>query len=112
MAAGLLKVTQIGSPIGRHRSQRATLIGLGLNKLHRSRVWPDTAAVRGRLDKVRHLVRVEAAAAAEVERPAAAAPSPVGPATTPDAAPATTPVAEPPSDADVADGDGGDTSGP
>lgn len=61
MADRLLKVTQTGSPIGRHRSQRATLIGLGLNKLHRSRLWPDTQAVRGRLDKVKHLVQVEPA---------------------------------------------------
>jgi large subunit ribosomal protein L30 len=59
MAASMLKVTQIGSPIGRPASQRATLIGLGLNKLHRSRVIADTPANRGRLDKVHHLVKVE-----------------------------------------------------
>ncbi|MFQ5954272.1 MAG: 50S ribosomal protein L30 [Kiloniellales bacterium] len=56
-----LKVTQIGSPIGRPRDQRATLIGLGLNKLHRSRVLEDTPAVRGMIRKVHHLVRVEEA---------------------------------------------------
>jgi len=52
-------VTQIGSPIGRPQDQGATLVGLGLNKLHRSRTLEDTPAVRGMIDKVRHLVRVE-----------------------------------------------------
>lgn len=54
-----LRVTQIGSPIGRHRRQRANLIGLGLNKISRSRVWPDVPSVRGRIDQVKHLVRVD-----------------------------------------------------
>ena len=54
-----LIVTQIGSPIGRRRDQRATLIGLGLNKLHRTRELPDTPAVRGMVNKVQHLLRVE-----------------------------------------------------
>ena len=54
-----LKVTQIGSPIGRPKDQRATLIGLGLNKMNRTRVLDDTPAVRGMIDKVHHLVRVE-----------------------------------------------------
>ena len=54
-----LRVTQIGSPIGRHPRQRANLIGLGLNKMRRSRVWPDVPSVRGRIDQVKHLVRVE-----------------------------------------------------
>lgn len=57
-----LKVTQIGSPIGRKFDQRQTLIGLGLNKLHRTRVLEDTPAVRGMITKVQHLVRVENAA--------------------------------------------------
>lgn len=52
-------VTQIGSPIGRKAYQRATLIGLGLNKMHRSRVLPDTPAVRGMIESVRHLIKVE-----------------------------------------------------
>ena len=56
---GKLCVTQTGSPIGRHRRQRANLIGLGLNKIGRSRVLPDTLAVRGRINQVHHLVRVE-----------------------------------------------------
>jgi large subunit ribosomal protein L30 len=54
-----LKVTQTGSPIGRTDDQRATLIGLGLNKLNRSRELEDTPSVRGMINKVKHLVRVE-----------------------------------------------------
>ena len=54
-----LKVTQTGSPIGRRSDQRATLIGLGLNKMHRTRELEDTPAVRGMINKVSHLVRVE-----------------------------------------------------
>jgi large subunit ribosomal protein L30 len=57
--AGKLKVTQIASPIGRRKDQRATLIGLGLNKMNRSRELPDSPAVRGMIRKVHHLVRVE-----------------------------------------------------
>jgi len=56
-------VTQIGSPIGRRHDQRATLVGLGLNKMHRTRTLEDTPAVRGMIDKVKHLVKVEDAAA-------------------------------------------------
>jgi len=56
-----VKVTQIGSPIGRRSDQRATLIGLGLNKMNRTRELEDTPAVRGMIDKVSHLVRVEEA---------------------------------------------------
>jgi len=54
-----IKVTQTGSPIGRTDDQVATLVGLGLNKRHRSRVLEDTPAVRGMINKVRHLVRIE-----------------------------------------------------
>ncbi|MCH7710579.1 MAG: 50S ribosomal protein L30 [Proteobacteria bacterium] len=60
-AKGTVRVTQIGSPIGRRKDQRQTLIGLGLNKLHRSKDLPDNPAVRGMIDKVHHLVRVEEA---------------------------------------------------
>ena len=60
-AKGRIKITQIGSPIGRPDDQQATLIGLGLNKLHRSRELEDTPAVRGMIAKVHHLVRVETA---------------------------------------------------
>ena len=59
--AGKVKVTQLGSPIGRPKEQRATLVGLGLNKRHRSRVLENTPAVRGMIAKVQHLVRVEPA---------------------------------------------------
>ena len=54
-----IKVTQTGSPIGRTDDQHATLKGLGLNKRHRSRVLEDTPAVRGMINKVRHLLHVE-----------------------------------------------------
>ena len=52
-------VTQTGSPIGRKPGQKETLIGLGLNKMHRSRTLEDTPAVRGMILKVAHLVKVE-----------------------------------------------------
>jgi large subunit ribosomal protein L30 len=54
-------VTQIGSPIGREHDQRETLVGLGLNKIGRTRELEDTPSVRGMIAKVHHLVRVEAA---------------------------------------------------
>ncbi len=54
-----IRVTQIGSPIRRPKDQRATLIGLGLNKMHRTRELEDTPSVRGMIEKVKHLVRVE-----------------------------------------------------
>ncbi len=58
-AKATVRVTQTGSPIGRKSDQRATLIGLGLNKMGRTRELEDTASVRGMIDKVAHLVRVE-----------------------------------------------------
>ena len=51
-------VEQIGSPIRRPAKQRATLIGLGLNKMHRRRTLEDTPSIRGMIAKVQHLVRV------------------------------------------------------
>ncbi len=54
-----VRVTQIRSAIRRPKDQRATLIGLGLNKINRSRELPDTPSVRGMITKVAHLVRVE-----------------------------------------------------
>ena len=54
-------VTQTGSPIGRRGDQRATLIGLGLNKINKTSRLEDTPAVRGMIDKVKHLVLVEEA---------------------------------------------------
>jgi len=54
-----LRVTQIGSPIGRTQDQEDTLIGLGLNKRHRTRELQDTPAIRGMITKVHHLITVE-----------------------------------------------------
>ncbi|MBJ3784138.1 50S ribosomal protein L30 [Devosia sediminis] len=51
-------VQQIGSPIRREKSQRATLIGLGLNKMNKQRELVDTPEVRGMINKIPHLVRV------------------------------------------------------
>ena len=51
-------VEQIYSPVRRPAEQRATLIGLGLNKLHRTATLEDTPSVRGMIAKVQHLVRV------------------------------------------------------
>ena len=55
-------VTQTGSPIGRKAYQRGTLIGLGLNKIGRTKTLEDTPSVRGMIRKVSHLVKVEDAA--------------------------------------------------
>lgn len=51
-------VTQVASPIGRTKDQRATLIGLGLNKIRRTNTLEDTPSVRGMINKVKHLVEV------------------------------------------------------
>ena len=51
-------VEQIYSPVRRPAEQRATLVGLGLNKLHRTSTLEDTPSVRGMIAKVQHLVRV------------------------------------------------------
>lgn len=56
-----IRVTQLGSAIGRRSDQRATLIGLGLNKRHRTSELEDTPSVRGMINKVRHLVQVDEA---------------------------------------------------
>jgi large subunit ribosomal protein L30 len=57
-SAARLIVEQIKSPIGRPAPQRATLIGLGLNRIGRRSSLEDTAAVRGMIAKVAHLVRI------------------------------------------------------
>lgn len=57
-----IKVTQIGSPIGRQQYQRATLIGLGLNKIGRTKELEDTPSVRGMIKAVHHLVKIDEAA--------------------------------------------------
>ncbi|WP_454656601.1 50S ribosomal protein L30 [Bosea beijingensis] len=51
-------IEQTGSPIRREATQRQTLIGLGLNKIRRRSTLQDTPAVRGMVEKVKHLVRV------------------------------------------------------
>ena len=53
-----LVVTQTKSSIGRQSDQKKTLIGLGLNKIGRSKVLNDTPSVRGMINKVKHLVEV------------------------------------------------------
>lgn len=61
-----LRITLVRSPIGYSQRQRRTLRTLGLRHVNDVVEWPDTPVVRGMLDKVSHLVRVE-----EVEREAA-----------------------------------------
>ena len=58
MADKTITIEQIGSPIRRPEKQRATLIGLGLNKMHRRRTLEDTPEVRGMIRKVSHMVRI------------------------------------------------------
>lgn len=57
-----ITVEQTGSKIGRTQDQEATLIGLGLNKRHKQSTLEDTPAVRGMINKVKHLVRIVDAA--------------------------------------------------
>lgn len=57
-----VRIEQIGSPIGRQAYQRQTLIGLGLNKIGRKNELEDTAAVRGMINSVAHLVKIVDAA--------------------------------------------------
>lgn len=56
--AKTIVVKQIGSPIRRPASQRATLVGLGLNKMHRTRELEDTPSVRGMVASISHLVQI------------------------------------------------------
>jgi large subunit ribosomal protein L30 len=53
-----IKITQTGSPIRRDKTQRATLVGLGLNKMHRTVEVEETPEVLGQVRKVQHLVSV------------------------------------------------------
>ena len=57
-ASKTITVEQTGSPIRRRGDQRATLIGLGLNKINRRRTLADTPAIRGMIGKVSHMVRI------------------------------------------------------
>ena len=54
-----VRLTQTGSPLGRKPGQKETLIGLGLNKMRRTRELEDTPSVRGMIRKVAHLIKVE-----------------------------------------------------
>lgn len=56
--AKTIVVKQIGSPIRRPAEQRATLVGLGLNKMHKTRELEDTPAVRGMISKISHMVEI------------------------------------------------------
>ncbi|MDT8328502.1 50S ribosomal protein L30 [Roseovarius gaetbuli] len=56
--AKTIVIKQIGSPIRRPEKQRQTLIGLGLNKMHRVRELEDTPAVRGMINKIPHMVEI------------------------------------------------------
>lgn len=56
--AKTIVVRQVGSPIRRPKDQRATLVGLGLNKMHKTRELEDTPSIRGMIDKIPHLVEI------------------------------------------------------
>ena len=56
--AKTIVIKQIGSPIRRPEKQRQTLIGLGLNKMHRVRELEDTPAVRGMINRIPHMVEI------------------------------------------------------
>ena len=56
--AKTIVIKQIGSPIRRPEKQRQTLIGLGLNKMHKVRELEDTPAVRGMINKIPHMVEI------------------------------------------------------
>lgn len=58
MAKKTLTVRQTGSPIRREASQKATLIGLGLNKIGRTRTLEDTPSVRGMIRKISHMIEI------------------------------------------------------
>jgi len=57
-AGKTVTVRQIGSAIGRPDGQRGTLIGLGLNKMNRTRTLEDTPSVRGMIRSIAHLVEI------------------------------------------------------
>ncbi|MEQ8293980.1 MAG: 50S ribosomal protein L30 [Roseovarius sp.] len=56
--AKTIVVKQVGSPIRRPKDQRATLVGLGLNKMHKTRELEDTPSIRGMIQKIPHLVEI------------------------------------------------------
>jgi len=57
-----IKITQVKSPIRRQKYQEQTLIGLGLNKMHRTSELEDTPSIRGMIAKVSHLIKIVDAA--------------------------------------------------
>ena len=59
MSKKTLKVTLVRSPVGTRDTHRATVLGLGLKKINQTRELEDTPAVRGMINKVSYLVRVE-----------------------------------------------------
>lgn len=54
-----IKITQIKSPIGRNKTQKKTLIVMGLNKINRSKVLDDKPSTLGMIEKVKHLLKIE-----------------------------------------------------
>ncbi len=56
--AKTIVVKQTGSPIRRPAKQRATLVGLGLNKMHKTRELEDTPSIRGMVRKISHMVEI------------------------------------------------------
>ena len=58
MATKKITIKQIGSALRRSPDQKQTLIGLGLNKMHKVRVLDDTSSIRGMIKKVNHLVKI------------------------------------------------------
>jgi len=58
MASKKITIKQTGSALRRNPDQRKTLVGLGLNKLHKTRVLEDTDSIRGMIKKVNHLVKI------------------------------------------------------
>jgi ribosomal protein L30 len=78
----MLRITQVGSPIGRTQDQRATVRSLGLRRIRHTVLQPDRPEIRGMIRKVAHLVTFEEISAAEAEaflaeREASRAPRPV-----------------------------------
>ena len=57
----MLKITLVKSPIGAIPKQRATVVTMGLRKMHQTVEMPDNGATRGMIQRVRHLVKVEEA---------------------------------------------------
>ena len=54
-----IRITQIKSSIGRNKTQRDTLIGLGLNKLNRTKEFKNTSSILGMINKIKHLIKIE-----------------------------------------------------